>query len=253
MELLRNPMLTLIPLSVLVGIGMLWIFARTSNQGAIRRVKSEVQAHIYEMRLFGDEPALIWKAQWDLLTSNARYLALMLVPAVVASIPMVLIFAQMECFYGYQPLGTGQAAIVTMQLREGVNGSSPFLHAPDGIAVESPGVRIDGGRQISWRIRALRPIKGALQFVFPDRTVEKTVRAGLAPQYVSERRVSSMLDLIWYPAEKRLPSGPVDWIEVRYPGARVHALGVDLHWLIWLLIISMISALCLKKRFRVSF
>ncbi len=248
-----DPMLSLIPLSVLVGIGMLWIFGRTSNQEAIRRVKAQVQAHIYEMRLFGDEPALIWKAQWDLLTSNAHYMALMLAPALVASIPMVLLFAQMECFYGYEPLQTGQAAIVTMQLRDGLNGAEPALHAPAGIAVESPGVRVDGGRQISWRIRALHPITGALQFAFPGGTVEKTVQAGQGPQYVSERRVSSLLDLVWYPAEKRLPAGPVDWIEIRYPAAKVHALGIDLHWLIWLLLISMVSALLLKKRFRVAF
>ncbi len=246
-------MFSLIPLGVLVGVAMLWIFGKTSNQEAIRRVKSEVQAHIYEMRLFGDEPALIWKAQWDLLTSNARYLALMLTPAIIASIPMILIFAQMECFYGYTPLETGQAAIVTMQFREGRSGAAPALHAPDGIAVESPAVRIDGGRQVSWRIRALRPLTGALRFAFPDRTLDKTVQVGRGPQYISARRVSSVLDLIWYPAEKRLPSGPVDWIEIRYPSADVHALGLDLHWLIWLLIISMVSALLLKKRFRVAF
>jgi hypothetical protein len=45
----------------------------------------------------------------------------------------------------------------------------------------------------------------------------------------------------------------VDWIEISYPSASVHALGMDLHWLIWLLVVSMLSALVFKRRFHVSF
>jgi hypothetical protein len=96
-------------------------------------------------------------------------------------------------------------------------------------------------------------VAGELQFVFPDQTVEKSVRVGQAPQYISERRVSSLLDLIWYAGESRLPAGPVDWVEIRYPSATVHALGMDLYWLIWLLLISMLSALVFKRRLGVSF
>jgi hypothetical protein len=248
----HNAMMSLVPLSVLLGIAMLWVFRRTSNQVAIRKVKSELQAHLYEMRLFTDEPLLIWKAQWGLLKANVRYLAMMLVPALVLTIPMVLIFAQLECFYGYAPLEPGQEAIVTVQMK-GEGGQAPVLRAPDGISVDSPAIRMDGGQQISWRIRALRPVTGDMQFVFPDATVEKSVQAGPGPQYVSVRRVSSALDLIWHPAERRLHAGPVDWIELRYPVATVHALGLDLHWLIWMLIFSMVSGLVLKQRFRVSF
>jgi hypothetical protein len=248
----HNAMLSLVPLSVLLGMAMLWVFRRTSNQAAIRKVKAELQAHLYEMRLFTDEPLLIWKAQWGLLTANVRYLAMMLVPALVLTIPMMLIFAQLECFYGYAPLEPGQQAIVTVQMK-GQGGQAPVLRAPDGISVDSPAIRMDGGQQISWRIRAIRPVTGDLQFLFPGQTLDKSVRVGAEPQYISERRVSSVLDLLWYPAESRLPAGPVDWIELRYPPATVHALGLDLHWLVWLLILSMASGLIFKRQFRVSF
>ena len=247
----RNPMASLIPLSLLVGIGMLWVFRLTSNQDAIRRIKARLQACLYEMRLFTDEPALIWKAQWTLMTTNARYLALMFAPALLMSVPMILLFGQLECFYGHVPLEPGREAIVTMQMKSAA--PVPELRTPDGITIESPPVRVDGGRQVSWRIRALRPVSGKMQFAFPGETVEKSVQAGAGPAYVSERRVSSALDLVWYPAESRLPEGPVDWIELRYPDAAVHGLGLDLHWLVWLLIFSGISALLLKRRFRVSF
>ena len=104
----RHELIGFIPLSVLLGMGMLWIFGRTSNQEAIRKAKDKPQTHLYEMRLFTDEPVLIWKAQGGLLTANARYLGLMLVPALAASVPVVLILSQLESFHGHSPLVTGQ-------------------------------------------------------------------------------------------------------------------------------------------------
>jgi hypothetical protein len=248
-----HPMITLIPISLLLGIGMLWVFSHTSNQEAIRKVKARLQAHLYEMRLFTDEPILIWKAQLGLLAANAKYIGLMLVPALVASVPMILILAQLECFYGHAPIPVGQDAIVTAHLKDGAEASTPSLQAPPGIAVETPAVWIPEDREISWRVRAVGAANGDLELVFPSGSVSKSIRTGEGPQYVSERRVGSLMDLIWYPGESRLSRGPVDWIEINYPSASVHALGIDLHWLIWLLALSMLSGLIFKNRFRVSF
>jgi len=244
------PILSLVPLGILLGSAMLWVFRLTSNQEAIQKVKARLEAHLYEMRLFTDEPALIWKAQWGLLQANARYIALMLVPALVMAVPMVLIFSGLDCIYGRAPLTPGTPAILTVQTRS-ASGALPELRVPEGIAVESPAIRVDGGRQISWRIRALHPVAGEIQIAFPSETAAKSIRAGAGLHYLSGRRVRSLFDLLWHPAESRLPAGPIEWIELSYPKATVHAFGLDLHWLIWLVAFSMISALALKRRFGV--
>jgi hypothetical protein len=251
----RNAMWSLAPISLLLGIAMLWVFRVTSNQAAIRQAKRRLQAHLYELRLFADEPALIWRAQRGLLAANARYIGLMLIPAVVLTVPMVVLFVHLESFYGMGPLPAGEPAIVTLQMKAPLDPQvpPPALEAPEGIAVETPGVRVPGERQVSWRLRPLHAASGYLRVILPGQTVEKKIEAGAGPRYLSDRRVSTALDLLWHPAEKRLPAGPVEWIEVRYPPATVHWLGLDLHWLIWLLVLSMASALLLKKRFRVSF
>src|SRR5215470_5778769 len=83
-------MWSLVPLSVLMGIAMLWVFRRTSNPEGITRAKARVMAHLYELRLFPDEPVLIWKAQWGLLKANARYAGMMLIPVAVMALPMAL-------------------------------------------------------------------------------------------------------------------------------------------------------------------
>jgi hypothetical protein len=249
----HNPMISLLLFGVLLGIGMLWVYKLTSNQEAVAKVKGRLFAHLYEMRLFTDEPALIWKAQFGLLTANIRYLGLMLLPALVMLVPMALILAQLECFYGFAPLQPGAEAIVTVQMKDPGSTVVPVLRAPEGITIETPAVRVEDSHEISWRIRAERPVSGELQVVLPSQTVTKSIQAGSGPQYLSERRVSSALSLLEHPAERPLPSGPVESIELRYPKATVHALGLDLHWLIWLVVISMISALVFKRRFGVSF
>lgn len=249
----HNPMLSLVPFCILVGVVVLMVFRLASNQKAIAKVKARLMAYLYEMRLFVDDPVLVWKAQWGLLVSNVKYVTLMCVPAMIMTAPMLLIIGQLECFYGYTPLEPGEAATVTIQMTKSGVGQTPELRAPEGITVETPPVHVDGGRQISWRVRAVRPTTGELQIVFPNGTIEKSIDAGKGPQYLSVRRVSSALDLLVYPGESRLADGPVDWIALDYPPATVHALGLDLHWLVWLLILSMASALLLKRPFRVSF
>ena len=251
----HNAMLSLVPISILMGIVMLWVFGRTSNQAAIRRAKNRLQAHLYELRLFTDEPRLVWQAQRGLLAANLRYIGLMLVPALVLTVPMVLVFAQLESFYGLAPLPPGRDALLTMHLSGPLDPQAPppVLQVPAGIAVESPAVRVLGEREVSWRIRPLRSVSGVIRVLLPGAVVEKTIQAGASPQYVSGRRVSALSDLIWHPAERRLPDGPVDWIEIQYPAASVHWLGLDLHWLIWLMLLSMLTALALKRRFKVSF
>ena len=68
----------LVPISVLFGVAVLWVFSRISNQQRIREVKCLIRAHLYELRLVTDEPALVWRAQLALLRDNVRYLALAL-------------------------------------------------------------------------------------------------------------------------------------------------------------------------------
>ena len=236
--------------SALAGVGMLWLFGRTSNQAAIRRTKRRLQAHLLELRLFGDEPSLIWKAQAGLLAYNAKYIALMLVPVAILSVPMVLLLMHLESFYGMRPLPVGEEAIVTVQMRGALEAK---LEAPEGIAVETPGVRVPSEQQVSWRIRPVKEGSGALRVVTPEGAFEKQIAAGGGWRYVSDRRVSSAWDLVWHPAEKRLPGGRVEWIEVRYPPAEVAWLGLETHWLVWFLVFSMAAALVLKGRFKVAF
>ncbi|HSB16098.1 MAG TPA: hypothetical protein VLE22_16715 [Bryobacteraceae bacterium] len=251
----RHPMFTLVPISVLAGVVMLWAFGRFSNQAALRSTKKRLKASLYELRLFADDPGLIFRAQKELLIGNLRYMALMLRPAVILTVPMVLLFVQMESFYGLSPLPVGGNGIVTARMTGGwdMSAPAPRLVPPDGIAVETPAVRVLRDRTLVWRVRASREVSGQLRLAFAGGQIEKSIDSGAGPRYVSGRRVSSNASLFWHPAEPRITGAPVEWVEVGYPGSEIEWFGVRLHWLIWFILISLVGALLFKGRMKVTF
>ena len=61
---------SLVPVSILAGIGILLVFRHASDQAAVRRAKSIAQAHLLEFRLFMDEPRLLLR--WAVRPPAAR-------------------------------------------------------------------------------------------------------------------------------------------------------------------------------------
>src|SRR2546427_518059 len=92
------------------------VFRDMSDRPAISAVKAKIMAHFLELRLFVDEPAVIWRAQIDLIKTNARLIALLTPPALALSIPTILLMTQLDAVYGRAPLPIGQASVVTARL-----------------------------------------------------------------------------------------------------------------------------------------
>ena len=249
------PIVSLAIISLLSGIALLWVFSRTVDPDKVRAARRLVWAHLMEIRLYTDEPLLIWRAHRDLVVANFRYLSLMLRPVLISTIPMLLLLANLESFYGRSPLAPGQEAVVTMRLKAPLdpNAAAPGLQASSEIDVETPGVREPAAGQVSWRIRGTRAGSGRLDLALADGVVSKSVEVGDGLRYMAERRVSSILEYLWNPGERLLSSSTVDWIEIRYPSALVSGFGLEMHWLVWFTLISMISMLALKGRFNAAF
>ncbi len=237
---------TLAPISVLAGIGILLVFRHTSDAAAVRRAKGVAQAHLLEFRLFMEDPVLVLRAQRDLIAANLRFLRLMLRPFLWMLVPMGVLLAFLEAFYGHAPLRVGDGAILTVQVR---NAAAPLsLQAPPEIVVETPPVHVLAESQVSWRIRPRRAVTTELRIVDDGRAVTKRVSAGRGMHLLSERR-GSLLSLLIYPTELPLSGDEIAWIEIRYPPATI----LHLHWLIWFLGISAITALALRRRFGAVF
>jgi hypothetical protein len=237
---------TLIPISILAGIGILLVFRYTSDAAAVRRAKGVAQAHLLEFRLFMDDPVLVLRAQRDLIVANLRFMKLMLRPFLWMLIPMGLLLAVLEAFYGHAPLPVGGDAIITARVK---NADAPLsLRAPAELAVETPPVHVLEDRQVSWRIRPRRAATTELEILQNGQAVTKRISAGTGVHFLSERR-GSLLSLLLYPTEAPLSGNEIEWIEIRYPPATV----LHLHWLIWFLAISAVTAFALRRRFGAVF
>jgi hypothetical protein len=128
---------------------------------------------------------------------------------------------------------------------------APAVTAPAGVEIAGPPVRVESAREISWRIVPRAEVSGQLVFRVGNTEVARGIEAGRRQRYVGGRNVRSTFASLWEPAQPRIASDAVEWIEVDYPEAAPGMFGVRLNWLVWFFAISIVAALVLKKRFGV--
>jgi uncharacterized membrane protein (DUF106 family) len=245
------PALGLTVLSAVVGIAMLWVFRKTSNQKRMKAVKRKVYASLLELRVYADEPVVTWRAQKSLFGANLRYMGLALKPALFMALPVALLLIHLEAFYGRAPLLVRQEAVVTMGMSDSWSpeAPAPSLAAPAQIEI-GPAVRVVDAREVTWRIRPRAEVSGQLRFLIAGQPVTKTIEAGAQPRYIPGKSVSSPLEAIWNPGES-IDTPQVKWVDVRYPEASLSVFGFTMNWLVWFFLVSMVAALLLKNRFGV--
>jgi uncharacterized membrane protein (DUF106 family) len=237
----------------------LLVYKRCSNQRAIEAAKRRMAASIFEIRLFNDDLRAILRAQGALLRDNLRYLGLNLVPLVVMLALMLPLFAHLQFVYGYEGLPVGKPAVVTVELGEpelrDTDRPDVELRAPDGVRIEAGPLWLQPRRELSWRLVGERPGRYELALDLDGREATKSlvVASGLARRSPI-RQQAGLWNQLLYPAEDPLPSGlGVDSISLAYPERDVSLLGFEMHWSIAILILSLVIALVLRKRFGVTF
>ena len=251
-------LISLTVLGILTGIAMLPVFGKFSNTEGIALAKRRIRAALYEFRLFGDEPQLVFRAQGQLLLWNARYLGLMLKPAIVVLLPIIALTMLLDTVYGHRSLQVGEDTLVTARVADSVNlnNISPELRGAN-IAVETPSVRLPDEHLVVWGVRATSSGKDSLSLILPGyaasgNIAQKSVDVGSGVHILSDRRVSSLWNWMLYPGEKLLPRNSVfQWIEIQYPDAEVNLFGVGIPWIVWFIFVSWITVFALRKPFGV--
>ncbi|MEO8679592.1 MAG: hypothetical protein ABI665_11130 [Vicinamibacterales bacterium] len=253
------PLVSLLLVSLVTAAAMLVVVARTSNQKAMNETKRGMHAALFEIRLYADEPRAMLRAFGEVLVRNGQYLLLSLVPLLWMSVPLVLVIAQLQAFYGYDGLRPGAAALITVQLTPGAGTSvgaatALTLEAPPEVGLETGAVRLEGSNEVVWRIRPRT--EGAYTLTFHDGNiaVTKSLLMSNGPGRRSPMRVASGLgDQVLYPSEAPLPGDTrIVSIAVAYPEPGMDVFGWKLHWLIVYGLLSMACAFPLARRFGVT-
>ena len=223
------------------GVVSLWTFRRWSHPAKLRAAIGRVIAHLFELRLFGDEPVLVLRAQRDLLVANAEVLRQAAIPSLLLFLPFAVVLTAMEGFFGHAPFRPGTPATVTLQYGRafGARSSLPRLSASAGWEIESPPLRVPAASQISWRVRPTRALSGQLQIIFNGRNIRKSISSLSGLQWLSDTRGGSAVEFLLHPLEMPFSGEDFNSISMQYPRATV----LGLNWLVWFSLASIAGAL----------
>lgn len=224
----------------------------TSDQKAIRRVKDRMGAHVLEVRLFSDEPRVVLRAYISLLGNTALYLRYSLRPLIVLAIPLLLLFTQLEAYFGHTPVDLGQDFLVRATFQSADALTNPVLRVPPGLEMTAPPVDTPSERQVDWRLRAVKPGTYDVQLILPGSEIsQKIVAGGGLTRVLAERERGGLWEQIMNPGDPPLPrAGLVEQIKIQYP-VRVFRLHTwEIEWLVPYVVLTLAAALLLKGTLR---
>ena len=238
----------LVFVSILFGLVALLAFKKISNQTAIRAAKDKIMAHLLEIILYKDDVRVVAGAQLKVMRFNLAYLGHNSVPMIVLVIPFLLVGTNLEPRFSFAPIEPGHDAVVTATLQEGVS-LDVTLEAPEGVEVEVGPVRAPAIRTVDWRVRADEAGIYELTLRAGDKTETKRLVVGESVKMLAPKREGGNLFLQFAnPGESVLSgSSPFERIAVSYPGGQlVNFLGIDMHWVIVFLIVSLVFGFAIK-------
>lgn len=231
-------------IACLCGMGTMAIYRGAADLVSARRTVKRVVAHLAELRLYANEPALIWRAQLAAVRESARLFVVMAKPSLLMAMPMAWLLVQLHSAYGLAPLPLGEPGIVTVHFARALDltDQAATLAAPQGIAVEAPPVRVIDRREVCWRVRPLAAVRGALVLKLRGGQLTKSIQSGPGGAWLSPRRSRSAIAFLIHPQESRLPPGDVSWIEVSYPEALIRLGDLEMPWLAWFALFATLGA-----------
>ena len=240
---------------------MTFVFGKTSNQRALKRAADETRAQLLAIKLFKDDLSVTFRCQVALLAATRRRLFHSLTPMFVMVVPFVLVLAHLAVHYEHRPLRSDESAIVIMRLAESAwdRGRDLALEPPtEGNLVATEALRDAEESALYWKVSPTRPGSVTLRWRFGDDVIDKRLAAAddvSRLTSVSVRRPGTgLFDRIIYPAEPGFDAdSPVRSIEVRHPVRSTAVFGYDLPWWATFLIVSMLSAVLVRRHFGVQF
>jgi hypothetical protein len=171
------------------------------------------------------------------------------------TVPFVLIMVQIGLRYEFRLLPPGETVnvVVTMKDAEGVMGLGDQLKLPAAIdANEQDPCRAVALRTIDWRLRSDTAGVFALVFGKDDDQITLPLAVGDGFGRLSRFRGGGFWDRLLFSAESSIPDASAfESIEIDYPARSTPIFGYDVHWLISLLVLSIIFALIFKPFMKV--
>lgn len=254
------PLVALIFWSAVAGVAMTYVFGKTSNQAAIRRVADRARAQLLGIRLFKDDLGVTLQCQVELLKASGLRMLYSLPPMLVLLVPFVIVLTQLATRYECRPLFPGETTVVELHLSpEGwTKYRNVELKAPEGVVVETEALRDQGSRTLYWRVRPQTGESTTLSWQLGDTMIEKSLAVAESTQALEKvdvrRPGPGLIDRLLYPGEPGFAkSAPVESIDIEYAPRQTLVFGVDIPWWATFFIVSMLVAILVRRFMNVEF
>lgn len=250
-----SPVLLLWIISAATGVGMLLIWRYTSNQAAIADVRRKISAHLLASRLFKDNLSVTFRAQRQIIWQAIRLLGHSIRPMLIMTIPFVLVMVQIGLRFEYRPAHQGRIVRVkaTLKKPDATMTAGSLLKLPGGISKDAQDpCRVASLRTVDWRLTPHVVGNYVLSFGAGADIVQMPLVVSEKFERVSKLMGGGFFDRLLYSAEDSIPESSIfESIEIYYPARSTPIFGWDIHWLISLLVLSIVFALIFKPFFKV--
>jgi hypothetical protein len=220
------------------GVLALIAFKHLSRQKSIKAAKDKVKAHLIEIRIYQDDLRIVGRAIGKVLTRNAQYLGLNLLPFIPLAIPFTFVIAQLVVRYAYSPVpvttpipvagpsflaGRGTTIEIALEPASAARVKQLTIVYPEGVKAVSPLVRVPSEGRAFQEIVAARPGRFDIQILLPGasgpESATKTLYAGdVAGRSMQPERGRGIVSAMLWPAEDAFESGsPFARVAFRYP------------------------------------
>ncbi len=235
-------------ISFLTGLAAILVFRYVSNQDALRRIKNRLQAHLLELRLFPDQLGIVSRAHGRILHWTLVYLVYNLKPLAVLLLPLVILMVQLDLRFSRRPLEIHESFILKAELVDPSALYSASLRLPKGLALTAPPVHVPSLREVDWRIRADNYDAFLPAVVVAGKTFSKQVVASKEITALpTARACAGVVEWFSNPIEPPLPKGgPLRLLEVNYAPRSIDLGFFTTNWLVFFLVVSLVSGLIFK-------
>ena len=131
-----EPIWAMTAISLLVGVLMVWIFGKISDQEAIKLIRDRIRGNLIGVRLFQHDVRIVLDLQATITRDTLRFMKHALGPMVLLLVPLLFVMIQLHLRFSVRPLQPGEPAVVTGS-RAGCRGHSErapprAIHGVDG-------------------------------------------------------------------------------------------------------------------------
>jgi hypothetical protein len=245
------PLWSLTIVSVVTAVAILVVVRYTTPARWIERARSQIAACIYEVRLFLDSPRQVIRTQGRMLMWTGVYIGALLPALIVMSLPMGLLYLQLEIRHDQAALPTGEPVVVRVALA-GDGAHEVTAKTGEWGAITAPPVIDRDGGAVYFRLRVDSPGTWPLEIQRAGKEpVIKRIDADPGSAARSPARVTGLAT--WWASTDEPPipeAAGLAEISVPHPALDVEVAWMP-WWLFWLLF-STILALALRRPFGVT-